>query len=84
MISVHGMHTHSKKLMSCIHHIRGPPASILATLNAGESGGFPEAGLTDSLQAAANGVASQFGIQVTGVQRFGEYSVQDDPSPSPA
>lgn len=44
--------------------------SILVTLNAG-SGEFPETGLTDSLQAAANGVAQGFGITVTGVQRFG-------------
>jgi hypothetical protein len=44
--------------------------SILVTLNAG-SGEFPEVGLTDSLQAAANVVAQDFGITVTGVQRFG-------------
>lgn len=49
--------------------------SILVTLNAGGSGEFPETGLADSLQAAANGVASQFGIAVTGVQRFGKYSL---------
>lgn len=46
--------------------------SILVTLNAGESGEFPSEGLTDSLQMAANGVAASFGIEVTGVQRFGE------------
>ena len=44
--------------------------SILVTLNAG-SGGFPEVGLTTSLQAAANGVATNFNITVTRVQRFG-------------
>ena len=44
--------------------------SILVTLNAG-SGEFPEVGLTDSLQAAANRVAMNFNITVTGVQRFG-------------
>lgn len=40
------------------------------TLNAG-GGEFPEVGLTDTLQAAANVVAQDFGITVTGVQRFG-------------
>ena len=44
--------------------------SILVTLNAG-GGEFPEVGLTDTLQEAANVVAQDFGITVTGVQRFG-------------
>lgn len=35
------------------------------------NGDFPGEGLTDSLQAAANGVAQSFGIIITGVQRFG-------------
>ena len=52
---------------------RGPPASILVTLNAGRGGEFPSEGLTDTLQMTANNAAASFGINVTGVQRFGRF-----------